>query len=98
MMPRFIIERVFGEAVEEDMARIGSNSRRAIEQQFPDVTWEQSYVVSDESGEEPGIKTLCVYDAPSEERIRGHAALLGEHVITQLYEIGGVVTPADFAS
>jgi Nickel responsive protein SCO4226-like len=96
-MPRYIIERVFGDAVEEDMGRIGSHSRRIIEQEFPDVTWEHSYVVSDEASGGPGIKTLCVYEAPSEERIRRHAEILGEHEITNLYEIGGVVTPADFA-
>jgi Protein of unknown function (DUF4242) len=93
-MPRYLIERVFGEAVEEDMGRIGSNSQRVIEQEFPDITWEQSYVVSDESV----IKTFCIYEAPSEERVRRHAAVVGEHAVTRVYEIGGVVTPADFAA
>jgi hypothetical protein len=92
-MPRYMIERVFGEAVEEDMGRISSNSKRILEQDFPDMTWEHSYVVSDEDG----IKTFCIYDAPSEERLRKHAERLGEHNITQLYEIGAVVTPADFS-
>jgi hypothetical protein len=96
-MPRYLIERVFDEAVEEDMGRIGSHSRRIIEEEFPDLKWEHSYVVSDESGNEPGIKTFCIYDAPNEERVRRHAEILGEHAITNLYEIGGVVTPADFA-
>jgi Protein of unknown function (DUF4242) len=92
-MPRYMIERVFGEAVEEDMGRISSNSKRVIEEDFPDMTWEHSYVVSDVSG----IKTFCVYEAPNAERIREHANRVGEHAITQLYEIGAVVTPADFA-
>jgi hypothetical protein len=61
------------------------------------VTWEHSYVVSDESNDEPGIKTFCVYEAPSEERVRNHAAAFGEHAVTHVYEIGAVVTPADFA-
>jgi Nickel responsive protein SCO4226-like len=97
-MPRYVIERVFGEAVEEDMGRIGSRSRRIAEEEFPDIKWEHSYVVSDESGVEPGIKTFCIYEAPSEERVRQHAQILGEHEITNLYEIGAVVTPADFAT
>jgi hypothetical protein len=92
-MPRYMIERVFGEAVEEDMGRISSNSKRILEEDFPDMTWEHSYVVSDEAG----IKTFCIYDAPSEERVRKHAERVGEHAITQLYEIGAVVTPADFS-
>jgi Protein of unknown function (DUF4242) len=93
MMPRYMIERVFGEAVEEDMARIGSNSKRVLKEDFPDMTWEYSYVVSDVSG----IKTFCVYEAPDAERVRKHAERFGEHVVTQLYEIDAVVTPADFA-
>ena len=92
-MPRYMIERDFGEAVEEDMARIGSNSKRILEDDFPDMRWEHSYVVSDASG----IKTFCVYEAPNAARVREHAERFGEHVITQLYEIGAVVTPADFA-
>jgi Protein of unknown function (DUF4242) len=92
-MPRYMIERVFGEAVEEDMGRISSNSKLVLEEDFPDLTWEHSYVVSDVSG----IKTFCVYEAPNEERVRKHATRVGEHAITQLYEIGAVVTPADFA-
>ena len=96
-MPRYLIERVFGDAVEEDMGRIGSNSKRVIAKEFPDVTWEHSYVVSDESSNEPGIKTFCVYEAPNEESVRKHAAVVGEHAVTHVYEIGAVVTPADFA-
>jgi Protein of unknown function (DUF4242) len=93
-MPRYLIERVFGEAVEEDMGRISSNSKRILEEDFPDMTWDHSYVVSDASG----IKTFCIYEAPNEERIREHAMQVGEHAITQLYEIGGTVTPADLGT
>jgi Protein of unknown function (DUF4242) len=92
-MPRYMIERNFGEAVEEDMGRISSNSKLVLEKDFPDLTWEHSYVVSDASG----IKTFCVYEAPNAERLREHAEQVGEHIVTQLYEIGAVVTPADFA-
>jgi hypothetical protein len=93
-MPRYMIERNFGEAVEEDMGRISSNSKLVLEDHFPDLTWEHSYVVSDASG----IKTFCVYEAPNAERLREHAEQVGEHIVTQLYEIGAVVTPADFAA
>ena len=93
-MPRYMIERDFGDAVEEDMARISANSKRVLDEDFPDMTWEHSYVVSDASG----IKTFCVYEAPNAERLRTHATRVGEHTITRLYEIGAVVTPADFAN
>lgn len=92
-MPRYMIERDFGDAVEEDMGRISSNSKRVLQRDFPEVTWEYSYVVSDDAS---GIKTFCVYEAPNAELLRTHSERVGEHTITQLYEIGAVVTPADF--
>jgi hypothetical protein len=92
-MPRFVIERVYDIAVQEDMARIGSRSKKLALEQFPDITWEHSHVVSDESG----IKSFCVYAAPNEERLREHGKRVGEHTITHVYEIAADVTPADFA-
>jgi hypothetical protein len=91
-MPRYVIERVYDTAVQEDMARIGSRSKAVAAESFPDLTWEHSHVVSDESG----IKSFCVYDAPSEERLREHGQRVGEHAITHVYEIAADVTPADF--
>ena len=93
-MPRYVIERVYDTAVQEDMARIGLNSKRIAIEHFPDITWEHSHVVSDESG----IKSFCVYEAPNEERLREHALQVGEHAITRVYEIAADVTPADFAA
>ena len=92
-MPRYVIERVYGTAVQEDMARIGSRSKNVAREHFPDLTWEHSHVVSDESG----IKSFCVYEAPSEERLREHAQQVGEHTVTHIYAIAADVTPADFA-
>ncbi len=47
----------------------------------------------DENG---GVKTYCVYDAPSEEVVRSHAVYLGKHDIAWVQEIAGDVTPDDF--
>jgi len=92
-MPRYVIERVYDSAVQEDMARLGSRSKSAILEHFPDITWEHSHVVSDGSE----IKSFCVYEAPNEERLREHAEKMGGHTITHMYEIAADVTPADFA-
>lgn len=92
-MPRYVIERVYETAVQEDMARIGSRSKNVALEHFPDITWEHSHIVSDESG----IKSFCVYEAPNEERLREHAEKVGGHMITHMYEIAADVTPADFA-
>ena len=42
------------------------------------------------------LKSFCVYVAPSEEVVRRHAELLGQHTVDHVYEIGGDVTPDDF--
>ena len=93
-MPRYLIEREYGDAVEEDMQRIGARSKSVAIDQFPEITWEHSHVVADEAG----IKSFCVYEAPDEERLRRHAEQVGEHTVTRIYQIAGDVTPADFGS
>lgn len=91
-MPRFLILRSF--AVEaEEMPRVGRRSRQLVEQNFPAITWEHSHVVVDDAG---GVRTYCVYGAPSEEMVREHAAMLGEHTVDEIHEIAGDVTPDDF--
>jgi hypothetical protein len=91
-MPRYLIERVYGEAEEQAMQEIGLRMKVVAKESFPDIAWEHSHVVSDESG----IKSYCVYEAPNEERLREHAAEAGGHTITRVYMIAGDVTPADF--
>jgi hypothetical protein len=93
-MPRYLIERVYGEVEQEAMQDIGQRMKEVAEERFPDVTWEHSHVVSDETG----IKSYCVYEAPSEERIREHGDIVRYHTIVRIYEIAGDVTPADFTA
>jgi hypothetical protein len=91
-MPRYVIERVYDEAVHDDMENVGARSKRIGVELFPDIAWEHSHVVSDETG----IKSFCVYEAPSQERLREHGDMLGSHVITHIYEIAADITPDDF--
>ncbi len=91
-MPRYVIERVFDTTVMDDMASVGKRSKDVAVEHFPDIAWEHSHIVSDESG----IKSFCVYEAPGEERLREHAVQVGEHTVTHIYEIAADVTPADF--
>jgi Protein of unknown function (DUF4242) len=91
-MPRYMVIRAFG--VEEDeMPQIGRRSRRVIEQEFPEITWEHSHVVVDDDG---AVSTYCVYAAPDEETIWKHAKSLGQHQVQSVHEIAGDVSPADF--
>ena len=91
-MPRYLIERLYGQAEQEAMQDIGQRSKQVAEESFPGVTWDHSHVVTDESG----IKSFCVYEAPNEELLQEHATRVGGHTITRIYEIAGDVTPADF--
>jgi hypothetical protein len=91
-MPRYLIERAYGQAEQEAMQNIGHRMKQVAEESFPDVTWEHSHVVSDESG----IKTFCVYESPTEELLHEHANRVGGHTITQVYEIATDVAPADY--
>ena len=93
-MPRYLVERDYGPAEQEAMQNIGLRMKQVAEESFPDVTWEHSHVVSDQTG----IKTFCVYEAPNEERLREHGDMVGQHTIVHIYEIAGDVTPADFTT
>jgi hypothetical protein len=91
-MPRFMVVRSF-DVTEVEMPDVGRRSRELTEDEFPEITWEHSHVVVDETGK---VRTYCVYGAPDEATVRQHAWRLGGHEIDALHEIAGDVTPADF--
>ena len=91
-MPRYLIERSFTVS-ESEMPAVGRRSNQVVRDEFPEIVWEHSHVVVDDSG---GVRTFCVYEAPSEEIVRAHAASLGQHTLDSLHEIAGDVTPDDF--
>ncbi|HJQ50545.1 MAG TPA: nickel-binding protein [Gaiellaceae bacterium] len=91
-MPRYLIARSF-EVTEEGMPPVGRRSRELTENEFPEITWEHSHVLVDDEGL---VHTYCVYEAPSEEVVREHSKMLGQHTLDFLHEIAGDVTPADF--
>jgi hypothetical protein len=75
------------------MPEVNRRSKRLIIDRYPEITWEHSHVVITDDG---AVKTYCVYDAPSEELVRKHAAELGAHDVEAVYEVAGDVTPDDF--
>ena len=91
-MPRYVIERTY-EVSEDEMPNVGRRSKRIAAEQFPDIVWEHSHVVVDHDGT---LKSFCVYQAPTEDMVREHAVLLGQHTVDHVYEIVGDVTPDDF--
>jgi hypothetical protein len=92
-MGRYLIERTFDEVDEEQLRAIGARSKAIATEQFPEIVWEHSHVVTDDDG---NIKSFCVYTAPSDQMIRDHAGALGFHQLGAVYEIGGDISPADF--
>ncbi|HEY7934753.1 MAG TPA: nickel-binding protein [Solirubrobacteraceae bacterium] len=90
-----MIERAWTALEEEELASKGALSKRILgeNERFSPVTWEHSHVVMDEDGQ---LKSFCVYSSPNTELIREHAALLGDHKVDGIYEIGGDISPADF--
>lgn len=91
-MPRYMVVRAF-DVGEAEMPGVGRRSREIVENELPEITWEHSHVVVDDTGM---VRTFCVYSAPSEEVVRQHSARLGQHKIDSIDEIVGDVTPADF--
>jgi hypothetical protein len=91
-MTRYLVVRSF-DVTAEEMPVVGRRSRELTEGDFPEITWEHSHVIVDDSGL---VRTYCVYDAPTEESVREHSKSLGQHTIDELHEIAGDVTPADF--
>jgi len=92
-MPRYLIERAYGPAEQEAMQNIAVRSLEVADQ-LADVRWDHSHVVADETG----IKSYCVYEAPSEERLREHGDMVRNHTILHIYEIAGDVSPSDFTT
>jgi len=91
-MPRFLIERRF-HVSEDQMPGVSRRSKQVAIDHYPEVVWEHSHVVVDDSG---AVTTFCVYGAPDEAMLRRHADTLGQHDVVAVYEIAGDVTPADF--
>lgn len=91
-MPRYLIERIYTVDMDE-VAEVGTRSKAIGHHRYPEIVWEHSHVVVDGDGTP---RSYCVYQAPSEEMVREHARLLGDHTIKEIYEIAGDVSPADF--
>jgi uncharacterized protein DUF4242 len=90
-MPRYLIVRSF-DVGEAEMPGVGRRSREIVEE-MPEITWDHSHVVVDDSGK---VRTFCIYGAPSEAVLLEHATRLGQHKVDSVDEIVGTVTPADF--
>lgn len=92
-MARYLIERNWGKIDDGELAKAAQRSIQIAKKSYKDISWERSDVVSDDAGV---LKTFCLYSAPNAERLREHAKELGGHVVDEIYEVGGTVSPQDF--
>ena len=72
-MPRYIVQRNLGKVTEQELEAAARKSKQVREASFPDITWEHSHVVETKDG----MRTFCVYSAPSVERVKAHAKAVG---------------------
>ena len=68
-MPKFVIERGIagvGGLTDQDFQGISQKSCSVLRDLGPEIQWVESFVTGD--------KIYCIYEAPSEDLIREHAA------------------------
>ncbi|HEX5910897.1 MAG TPA: nickel-binding protein [Thermoleophilaceae bacterium] len=91
-MPRYVIERDFGQVSEDDLQEVAARSKMTAIDHFPDIRWEHSHVCA---GDDGAVKSFCVYEAPGADRLREHADQVGGHEVISVYEIVGDLTPEE---
>lgn len=85
-MPKYVIERDIpgaGSVGPEEVRALSEKSNGVIAD-LGDVQWIQSYVTGD--------KLFCLYIAPSQDRVREHAARTGIPA-NSVHEVVGIVDP-----
>lgn len=93
-MPRYLVQRNFGQIDDEHLELRARKSKKLVETEFTVITWEHSHVVASPDG---AVRTFCIYRAPDEGIVHEHAVAMGGHQIEMIYEIGGDVAPSDFS-
>jgi hypothetical protein len=72
-MPRYFLERTVGDVTRDELDRIAERSQQIRAERFPEITWEHTHVVRAPEG----LKAFCVYESPSPDSVKAHAAALG---------------------
>ena len=89
-MPRYLVERLFDDISDDDMLAAAVRSDTVRQSDFPDLTWEHTYVCVEEDG---SITTFCIYHGPDQDAIRRHGAAFGSHVVGRIWEIADDMSP-----
>ena len=70
-MDLYVIIRRNGWATPQDLEAAAARSSAEGDKDGSGVRWIRSYVPAEEAG---GVGTVCIYEAESEEALRGHAS------------------------
>jgi Protein of unknown function (DUF4242) len=90
-MPRYLIERLFDQRKEDLLGKAGTRSAELRRTEFSDLRWLHSHLVaSDENG---FVRTFCLYEGPTAERVREHGLATGNHEILNVYEVADDAVP-----
>jgi hypothetical protein len=74
-MDLYMIRRRTAWQTPAELEAAAKRSTEVAESDFPDqIRWIRSYVISEKSGE---LGTVCIYEASSEDAVRGHAERVG---------------------
>lgn len=90
-MQNYVITRHFGNVTLEQLQEGAVRSLSAMMTQFTDIKWDHSHILVDEKG----LRTCCLYSAPSPDRIREHAKF-AELPLESVTEVKNTVGPKDF--
>lgn len=94
-MPRFLVERDFGQVSDDQMQEFVATTKiLEAQERFADLKWEGSRVCDADGA---GIKSFCVYTAPSAQLLDEHTQALGHHGTHRIFEIVGDIDPRDIA-
>lgn len=90
-MPQFVIEREIpgaGAMTPVQLREASAHSNSVLKKLGPQIEWVHSYVAGD--------KIYCIYNAPSEDLIREHAAQSG-FPANRVTPVSAVINPASAA-
>ncbi len=90
-MPRYMVERDFQPITDEEMQEVVAAAAAAEREQFPDIQWEHTHVCQ---GADGGIKSFCVYTAPSAQVLYDHAQTFDTPSSHYVYELVGDLDPS----
>ena len=92
-MPRYLIERAYGEAEQEAMQNIGQRMKQVAE---GEISRGRQLGPQPRRERRVGDEEVLRLRGTERERCASTATMVRDHTILRIYEIAGDVTPADF--